>query len=572
MSSLVKRFRNGAGHPPSAEAGTLEAAESRRAILLPLAAAQFLASYDTSSMNVAISQIVKDLDTTVTGVQTAISLFTLTMAALMIPGSKLTDIWGRRRCFVLGLSVYGAGALITALAPALIAMIIGFSFLEGVGSALMIPPIYILTTVLISDSKERAKAFAVISAMAGLGAAAGPLLGGFITSTITWRASYAGEVIVIAWILYRSKNIPESLPAGPKPSFDVLGAVLSALGLASIVLGILQAGTYGWLHARKDFTIGDATLLNEGDLSPVVILIAVGFALLAVFAVHIVRSERRGKEPLVPARLFKSKITDLCLITQNIQWFTMIGTFFVVSVFLQVSRQYSAIETGLMLTPATAGILLSSARVEALVRKYEPRTIIRSGFVITELGIILLLLFVDSTSNVLTFVPGLFLIGFGAGAMLTASVNVVQSSVPEGDQGALSGLSRSVSNLGSSLGTAIAGAVLVSVLISGITSLTNESEVLAENEKAQIASALKGDVSAVSDSQVRAALEGQPQPIVDEVVRINAEARDRALGLALGTVGAISLIGLGAAVLLPADEPRKRKAASSSEAPAENDT
>jgi MFS family permease len=217
-----------------------------------------------------------------------------------------------------------------------------------------------------------------------------------------------------------------------------------------------------------------------------------------------------------------------------------------------VSRGYNAIETGLVLTPATAGILIASARIGTMVQRFSQRTIIRAGFVIVLAGIGLLLLLADATSSILLFFPGLLLIGFGAGAMLTASVNVVQSSVPEDDQGALSGLSRSVSNLGSSMGTAVAGAVLVSALIAGVTNLTNESTVLSPADKESIAAALQGDVSAVSDAQVEERLAGQPQETVDEVVRINAEARDRALGLALLAVAALGLIGLIAALFLPA--------------------
>ena len=374
-----------------------------RAMLIPLAAAQFLASYDSSSMNVAISNIASDLGTTVTGVQTAISLFTLTMAALMIPGSKLTDIWGRKRCFRLGLTVYGTGALITSLAPVIGVMVLGWSLLEGVGSALMIPPIYIIVTVSITNAASRAKAFAVVSAMAGLGAASGPLIGGFITSAISWRASFLCEVVAILGIMYLSRRIPDSKFEGPRPAFDVLGAVLSALGLVFIVLGILQAGSYGWLHARKDFSIGGQVILSKGDLSPVVILVGIGLVLMLLFALHIVRSERSGKEPLLPTRLFRNRVSVLGLVTQNSQWFIMIGTFFIVSVFLQVSRGYSAIQTGLALTPATAGILLSSARVDAFVKKYSQRTIIRAGFVITLSGIVLLLLLADSTSSILLF-------------------------------------------------------------------------------------------------------------------------------------------------------------------------
>jgi MFS family permease len=256
----------------------------------------------------------------------------------------------------------------------------------------------------------------------------------------------------------------------------------------------------------------------------------------------------------LPTRLFRSAVTNLGLVTQNSQWFIMVGTTFVVSVFLQVSRGYNAIETGLVLTPSTAGILLSAAMVGRLVKKYAQRTIIRAGFVLTLGGILLMLLLADATSSILYFLPPLFLIGFGCGVMLTASVNVVQSSVPDEDQGALSGVSRCVSNLGSSLGSALAGAVLISALITGITDLTDESTVLDPGQKGQIAVALEGDVSTVSDDQVRSLLEGQPPEVVDEVVRINAEARDRALGYALLAVAVIGLIGLGAALLLPPDK------------------
>jgi MFS family permease len=556
LGSIRLKLNGRKAHAAEARDG---AVSSTRAMLVPLVLAQFLASYDTSSMNVAISQIAADLDTTVTGVQSAITIFTLTMAALMIPGSKLSDIWGRKRCFVLGVTVYGCGAFITALSPVLGVMILGWSLLEGMGSALMIPPIYILLTVTFTDLATRAKAFALVSAAAGLGSASGPLIGGVITTAITWRASFLMEVLVILFILYKSRDIVETRPSGEKPAFDGLGAFLSAAGLVFIVIGILQAGTYGWLQCRKDFSIGGEVILQQGDISPVVLLIAIGLGLLALFYLHIGRRERRGKEPLLSTRLFKHRASNLGLVTQNIQWLMMIGTFFIVSVFLQVSRGYNAIETGLSVTPATLGIIIASTRIGKMTSKFSQRAIIRAGFVTAIGGIVLLLLLASATSSILLFVPGLLFIGFGAGMMLTASVNVVQSSWPDEDQGEISGVSRSVSNLGSSLGTAIAGAVLVSALISGLSSGVADSTVLSPDEKQQFNVALQGSVSAVSDEQVEQALEGQPQAVVDEVVRINADARDRALGLALVAVGVIALAGLGAAMLLPADAGRTRE-------------
>lgn len=532
-------------------------AVSPRALVLPLAMAQFLASYDTQAMSVAISRIVDDLDTTVTGVQTAMSVFTLTMAALMIPGSKLTDIWGRKRCFNLGMIVYGCGAAMTAVAPALGVMIVGYSLLEGIGSALMIPPIYILITVSFSDPVQRTKGFAIVSAAGGLGAASGPLIGGLITTAWTWRVSYALEVLVILYILYLARAIHDEGVKGDKPAFDLVGAILSALGLVAIVLGILQAGTYGWLRCRQDFSVGDTVLLSQGDISPVVILVGIGFLLLAWFYLHIRRREHTGKDPLLSTRLFRNRTSNLGLVTQNVQWLTMIGASFVVSVFLQVSRGYNAIETGLVLTPSTAGILIAAARMGKLSERYSQRAIIRGGFALAFSGIVLLLLLTSATSSVLLFAPGLFLMGFGAGIMLTASVTVVQSSFPDKDQGEISGVSRSVSNLGSSLGTAIAGAVLISALVSGLGSGIEDSTVLNADQKQQLNAVIQDSVSAVSDAQVQEALQGQPQDVVDEVTRINADARDRALGLALLCVALISLIGLLAAMRLPEDAGKK---------------
>lgn len=440
---------------------------SPRSLVLPLALCQFIASYAGTNMNVAISNIASELHTSVFGVQTAITLFTLTMAALMIPGSKVTDLWGRKFCFILGLSIYGAGAIIAAASGSLALLIIGYSLFEGVGSALMIPAIYIVITVAFTDTTSRAKYFGLVSAAAGVGSAAGPLIGGSITSAISWRASFVLQALVVGLIIYLA--IRATMPAESKLKirFDVLGTVLSAAGLVLFVIGLLLSRTYGWLASRKDFTIGNTVVIHTGGVSPVWIFIVAGLLLLVWFYLHIRSRERSHKPPLLSTRLFRNRTSNLGLLTQNIQWLTMQGSFFVISVFLQQVRNFSAIDTGLMLTPATIGILLASALAARMARRRPQRTLIWSGFVVTLAGMALLLGLARATSSLLTFVPGLLFMGFGVGVMLTASVNVVQSAFPEKDQGEISGLSRSVSNLGSSMGTAIAGSVLVSTIVEG---------------------------------------------------------------------------------------------------------
>jgi MFS family permease len=419
---------------------------SVRRMLVPLALAQFICSYAGSNMNVAITSIGADLNTTVRGVQTAITLFLLTMAVLMIPGSKLTDRWGRKRCFVAGLTLYGTGAVVSAIAPNLAILIIGYSALEGVGSALLIPPVYILTTVLVTDPTARARAFGLISGMAGIGAAAGPLIGGLITTTISWRASFLLQAAVVGVIVLLSRRIVDPLPADPSRRFDVVGAALSGLGLFFFVTGILLMDS-SWMWT--------------------IVFAIIGFGFLAWFVAHVRRDARAGREPLLSVGLFRNRASNLALVTQNIQWLLLMGLAFVVSVYLQVELGYSAIATGLVFTAATAGILATSLAAERFATRRSQATLIRAGFLVALVGIGLLLVLVEPTSGGWAFVPGLLTIGVGIGAMLTPSVNVVQSSFPEALQGEISGVSRSVSNLGSSLGTAIGGTILASDLASG---------------------------------------------------------------------------------------------------------
>ena len=420
-----------------------------RRLIAPLALAQFICSFAGSNMNVMITDISRDLDTTVKGVQTTITLFLLIMAILMIPCSKLTDRWGRKRCFLIGLVLYGIGALLSAIAPHLGLLILGNSVFEGVGTALLIPPVYILATLWFTDVTSRAWAFGVISGLGGVGAAAGPLIGGLITSAISWRAAFVFQALVIVAIVLLSRGLVDPLPADPTRPFDLVGAVLSAAGMFFVVFGILQAGSNNLL---------------------LTICLVVGVVLLAAFFLHIRRVERAGKEPLLSTGLFRNRVCNLALVTQNVQWLMLLGTSFVVSVFLQTERGYSAVKTGVIFTAATAGILISSFAAERWAKKYAQKSLIVTGFVVALVGIGLLLGLVKASSNIAAFVPGLFFIGLGIGGMLTPSVNVVQSSFPEALQGEISGLSRAVSNLGSSLGTAIAGTIIVSVVAPGYRS------------------------------------------------------------------------------------------------------
>jgi MFS family permease len=415
-------------------------------MLVPLALAQFICSFAGSNMNVMISDISHDLDTTVEGVQVAITLFLLVMAAFMIPGGKLTDRWGRKRCFEIGLTLYAIGALMSAAAPNLGVLILGNSILEGLGTALLIPPVYILTTLLFSDTTSRARAFGIVSGMGGVGAATGPLLGGLITTAISWRAAFVFQACVVGLIVWLGRRIEDPLPADPTRAFDVRGTVLSAVGLVLVVLGIVSADT---------------------NLTQMAVLVSLGVIVLGGFYLSIRRRERAGQETLLSTAVFKNRTANLGLVTQNVQWGMLLGSAFVVSAYLQVVRHYNAIQTGIIFTASTLGILVSSLAAGRLAQRWSQRALIIVGFLGTIVGIAVLLVMVHHSPNPWAFAPGLLLLGLGEGVMLTPSVNVVQSAFPDALQGEISGLSRSVSNLGSSFGTAIAGTILVSDLAHG---------------------------------------------------------------------------------------------------------
>jgi predicted MFS family arabinose efflux permease len=254
------------------------------------------------------------------------------------------------------------------------------------------------------------------------------------------------QAVIVGAIVVLARGIADPLPADPSRRFDVLGAVLSAVGMFFLVVAILQVGINSLLVA---------------------VFAVAGAGFVVWFLLHIRSLERRGKEPLLSRSVLSDRTANLALVTQNLQWLVMMGTSFVVSVYLQVVRGYSAIKTGLIFTAATVGVLLSSLAAERLAKRRAQSTLIRAGFAVTLIGMALLVGLVRETSSIATFLPGLFLIGAGVGTMLTPSVNVVQSSFPEKRQGEISGLSRSVSNLGSSLGTAIAGTILLSAATEG---------------------------------------------------------------------------------------------------------
>jgi MFS family permease len=407
--------------------------------LVPLALAQFICSFAGSNMNVMLNDMSADLGTSVHGIQIAITLFLLVMAALMIPFGKLTDPLGRKFCLMLGLAVYGVGTIVSALSPGLGLLILGNSVLQGAGTALLIPPVYILVTMYWTGLADRARAFGLVSAAGGVGAATGPLIGGWICAFISWRAAFVFQAIIIAIILILAVRIKDPRPAQHGRPYDVVGALLSGAGLVIFVLGILAV---------------------DNNLLLALALVLIGAGVIALFFWWVRRLESTGREPLLSTKLFRNRTSNLGLVTQNLQWLLLLGTSMLVASHLQVVRGYDAIQTGIIFSAATVGILASSLTAAALARRFAQRTLIVAGFLITAVGLMLLLI-VGAFPGAWPYAWGLLAIGIGIGVMLTPSVNLVQSAFPEAQQGEISGLSRSISNLGSSFGTAIVGTLLV---------------------------------------------------------------------------------------------------------------
>ncbi|WP_245762521.1 MFS transporter [Mycetocola miduiensis] len=407
--------------------------------LAPLALAQFICSFAGSNMNVMLNDMSHDLNTTIQGIQSSITLFLLVMAALMIPFGKLTVQLGRKTCFMLGLAVYGVGAVISAVSPGLGVLILGNSVLEGAGTALLIPPVYILVTMYWTGLAERVRVFGIVSAAGGVGAATGPLIGGWITDTLSWRAAFLFQSLIIVIILIFAARLKDPLPREPGRPFDVIGAVLSALGLILFVIGILA--------------LDNNVFLSFG-------LMVAGAGVITVFFWWVRRLQRKGREPLLSTALFHNRVSNLGLVTQNFQWLLLMGVSMLVASLLQAVRGYNAIETGVIFSATTVGILVSSLSVSRLVRRFAQRSLIMAGFLITAIGLVLLLI-VAAVPGAWAFAPGLLAVGLGLGLTLTPSVNVVQSAFPEDEQSEISGLSRSISNLGSSFGTAIVQTLLV---------------------------------------------------------------------------------------------------------------
>ncbi|HEX5713186.1 MAG TPA: MFS transporter [Solirubrobacterales bacterium] len=469
---------------------------SKWGVLVVLAAAQFLMVLDQAVMNVAISQLVADFDTTVTTIQTVIALYALVMAGLMMTGGKLGDLWGRRRAFAIGLCIYGSGSALTAASWNVPSLMFGWSILEGIGAALVMPAMVALVAANFAD-RDRALAYGVLGGVAGAGIAVGPILGGWATTELSWRVVFAGEVVVAIGILIGTRSLRDA-PAAEAPRLDWFGGVLSALGLGLVVLGVLQASNWGWLHPRS-------SPLEPFGFALTPFVIAAGGVLLAAFVAWERRREERGEEPLLHLRLLR--IPSLrggvsMLLAQNL---ILMGVFFTVPLFLQIVQGLDALETGVRMLPASVGLFVSALAGSALAKRFPARTLVRIGLLIALVSVLLLLDTIEPELDNTAFLVAMGVLGVGMGLIVSQLGNVVQSSVGDRDRSEAGGLQNTAQQLGSSLGTAFLGAVVLTGLISSFTANIAANPRISAEVNAQVEQRLSAGGSFVASSQVEAA-------------------------------------------------------------------
>jgi EmrB/QacA subfamily drug resistance transporter len=526
------------------------------AVLLTLAAGQFLMTLDSSVMNVSIATVAKDVGTTVSGIQGAITAYTLVMACLMITGAKIGAMIGRKRAFSIGCVIYGCGSLTTALAPNLQVLLLGWSFLEGVGAALILPAIVALVASNFPAARRPA-AYGMVAAAGAVAVAVGPLIGGFATTYFSWRWVFAGEVAVVLVILVLARRIADS-PVTEKPKLDLVGAGLSALGLGLFVFGILRSGEWGWIQPRSGGP-------SWAGLSPVIWLLLGGLFVLWVFFRWEDRVEAHGGEPLVRRSLFRNEQLKGGLTMFLFQYLVQAGIFFVVPLYLSVALGLSAIDTGVRILPLSITLLAAAIGVPRLFPTVSPRLIVRSGLLALLAGTVVLLGALDVDSGPEVVLVPLLLIGLGIGALASQLGAVTVSAVPDDQASEVGGVQNTMTNLGASIGTALAGAILIATLSTTFAANIQQSDAIPASVKSQANVKLGGGVPFISDADLNAALDeaNVPPEQSDAAVTAYQDARIGGLESALAVLALAVVIALFLAQKIPTVQPGAQEAQTS---------
>jgi MFS family permease len=517
-------------------------------VLLTLASGQFLMTLDSSVMNVAIATVAEDVGTTVTGIQSAITLYTLVMAMLMVAGGKIGSMIGRRRAFAIGCVIYGIGSLTTALAPNLTVLILGWSVLEGIGAALILPAIVALVAGNFPP-EGRPRAYGLVMGAGAIAVAVGPLIGGIATTYFSWRWVFVGEVVVVIGILALARRVQDTPPEARR-RFDVTGAVLAAAGLGLAVLGILRSADWGWVTPKP----GAPSLLG---ISPTVWFVLAGLLVIWVFFERESRMEAAGGEPLVKPSLFGNRQMSGGLLMFLVLYLVQAGMFFTIPLFLSVSLGLSALETGVRILPLSITLLAAAVGIPRFFPRASPRRVVRLGLLAMFGGVTVLMSAIDATAEARVVTIPLLLAGLGIGALASQLGAVTVSAVPDELSPEVGGLQNTATNLGAAIGTALAGSLLITALTTSFLQGVQANPAIPEQVKSQATVQLTGGVPFLSDIALQDALTqaGVDPAVTQAALDINRQARVDGLRSALAVLALIALVGLFVARRVP-DHPQ----------------
>jgi MFS family permease len=517
-------------------------------VLLTLAAGQFLMTLDSSVMNVSIATVAKDVGTTVTGIQTAITFYTLVMASLMITGGKVGQILGRKRAFAIGCVVYGCGSFTTAIAPSLAVLVVGWSVLEGIGAALIMPAIVALVASNFARN-DRSRAYGLVASAGAIAVAAGPLIGGLFTTYLSWRLVFAGEVIVVLGILALTRRMADT-PPEEGVRLDLVGTGLSAVGLGLVVYGILRSGEWGFVQPKPEAP-------EWLGLSPVVWLVLGGGVVLGLFLAWETRRVGRGESALIDPVMLRNRVLRGGLTAFFFQYLLQAGLFFAVPLFLSVALGLSAIATGVRLLPLSITLLLAAVGVPKVFPNASPRRVVRVGFLALFAGIVVMVAALDAGAGPEIVTWPMLLAGLGVGALASQLGSVTVSSVPDEQSGEVGGLQNTLTNLGASIGTALAGAVLISALTASFFSGIRDNPAVPKDLASKAQVELAGGIPFVSDADLKTALDKAdiPPQTADAVVDENAKARLDGLRASLSVLAVIALLALFFSRGIPTRQP-----------------
>ncbi|MXM62591.1 MFS transporter [Streptomyces sp. HUCO-GS316] len=530
-------------------AGTAEVSATARIVLLALAAGQFLMALDSSVMNVSIATVAEDVGTTVTGIQGAITAYTLVMAMFMIPGGKVGVLIGRKRALMIGCAIYGCGSLTTALAPNLTVLLLGWSFLEGIGAALILPAIVALVASNFA-AERRPAAYGLVAAAGAVAIAVGPLIGGLATTYFSWRWVFAGEVVMVLGILVLTGRIADA-PIGERPRIDLVGTVLSALGLGIFVYGVLRSDEWGWFQPKPDAP-------SWLGVSLVVWLMLAGLLLVWLFLRWEARMVERHREPLIdPGMLHNRQLTG-GLTMFFFQYLVQMGVFFVVPLYLSVALGLSALMTGARILPLSVTLLAAAILIPRFFPDVSPRRVVRLGILALLAGAVVLMAALDADAGAEIVTIPLLSIGLGMGALASQLGSVTVSAVPEAQSAEVGGVQNAVTNLGASIGTALAGSIMIAALTTSFLTSVDQNPAIPAEVKSQATVELQSGVPFLSDTQLKSALDeaGTSTEVTQAALDANADARIDGLRAALAVLAFTALIAMYFTSRIPKAQPR----------------